>query len=138
MNMTMSRTFSIALVTLMTFAGAASAANVACPAAGSIKESGKSDDGKNYSATAGGMTWKGEVSDYDVPVDVKTLAFVSSTIANNKHLVTCDYHGSGQSALRLSTATTTDYQPADKASWTGSDPQVCENKDVARCESKAP
>lgn len=135
MSMTRTQSYLIAVVALSVFSGSAVAANVGCPAASDIKQSGSSDEGTNYTAASGGYTWKGEVSKYDDDVDLKTLRFEEATIANAKKFVACDYFGSGRSNLRLTIDTTKSFAPANQTAWTG-EPPVCKSSDVSRCEVK--
>jgi hypothetical protein len=125
----------VATATLF-FTGCAAAANMACPLASDIKQSGSSEEGTNFTAVAGGNTWKGEVSKYDDDVDLKTLHFEEAIIANAKKFVACDYFGAGMSNLRMTIDTTKPFAPTSQPAWVGKDGEqtVCKGDAPSKCE----
>jgi hypothetical protein len=132
--MTRNRNLVIGVAALLLACCEAAAANVVCPAASDIKQTGSSDEGTMYTATTAGNTWKGEVSKYDDDVDLATLHFEDAAIANAKKFVACDYFGAGRSNLRMTIDTTKPYAPANKSAWTEGEPAVCKSADVTQCE----
>lgn len=124
----------MAMVLMTMYAGHASAAGESsCPQVASIKESGSSDEGKNYQASESGRTWKGTVSRYDDDVEVATLKFAGATIVNSRHFVACDYHGAGMSSLRMASDTPNGASPANSAAWEG---DTCGGTDAKSCTFK--
>ncbi len=107
MSSTKTMTVSLAMAIAMTaWATHAAAADMSCPAAGSIRQNGETKDGDiAYEAVSGAHTWKGEVSQYDdAKLHLEGLSFVGASLINSKdkHWASCDYKATDGNSLRMS------------------------------------
>lgn len=102
---TMKVSLAIAIA-LTAWAGQAVAADMSCPAAGSIRQNGQTKDGDiAYEAVSGSRTWTGEVSQYDeAKLQLEGLSFEGALLINSKdkHWASCDYKAKDGNILRMS------------------------------------
>ena len=118
MRMTKIRGYSLAMMAMLDLSGAATAADVTCPAPSAIKEvisnANTQEQEKNYSAKVDGNEWTGSVSAFDEQqADLKTLSPGKASVVNSKGLVACDYSNGATATLRLTINTAKAVAPAN-------------------------